>query len=112
MIFKDDYTRHPWMYCLPQKCDAVAAFRRFLGVACGHGTLSIVEFVRSDKGGRFVWKAFRGLCDEHGIRQESTTTGRPKCNDVAERALGLNQDAAAATVFEARRLFPTDYRYF
>ena len=106
MIVKDDFSRYAWTYHLRQKSDAAAAFKRFLADVRNHGTPSLVECVRSDNGGEFAGRAFRDLCDERGIRQEFTTPDTPKLNGVAERGLGLIQDAAAAAMFEAPRLFP------
>ena len=106
MIVKDDFSRYAWTYDLPMKSDAAAAFKRFLADVRGHGTPSLVECVRSDNGGEFAGRAFRDLCDERGIRQEFTTPDTPKLNGVAERGLGLIQDAAAAAMLEAPRLFP------
>ena len=62
--------------------------------------------VRSDNGREFFGGAFGELCRKRCIKQEFTPADSPKYNGVAERALGLINDAAAAARIQATELYP------
>ena len=67
--------------------------------------------VQSDNGREFFGGAFGELCRKHGIKQEFTPADSPKYNGVAERALGLINDAAVAARIQATELYPNTPNY-
>ena len=67
--------------------------------------------VRSDNGREFFGGAFGELCRNRGIKQEFTPVDSPKYNSVAERALGLINDAALAVRIQATELYPNAPNY-
>ena len=105
MIVKDDFTRRAWMYFLRSKSDAGSAFRSFLASVRADGIPSLVEIVRSDNGGEFFGGEFASVCNELLIKQEFTPAYSPQYNGVAERGLGLIEEAAMAARIQAKVLF-------
>ncbi|CAB1096609.1 unnamed protein product [Ectocarpus sp. CCAP 1310/34] len=105
MIVKDDFTRRAWMYFLKHKSDAGMAFRSFLASVRADGVPSLVEIVRSDNGGEFFGGEFASVCNELLIKQEFTPAYSPQYNGVAERGLGLIEEAAMAARIQAKVLF-------
>ena len=105
MIVKDDFTRRAWLYFLKNKSDAGSAFRSFLASVRADGVPSLVEIVRSDNGGEFFGGEFASVCNELLIKQEFTPAYSPQYNGVAERGLGLIEEAAMAARIQAKVLF-------
>ena len=91
---------------LRHKSDAASAFESFLAEVRADGIPSTVMAVRSDNGREFFGGAFGELCRKRCIKQEFTPADSPKYNGVAERALGLINDAAAAARIQATELYP------
>ena len=106
LIVRDDCTRFTRVYCLRHKSDAASAFKSFLAEVRADGTPSAVMAVRSDNGRQFFGGAFGELCRKRGIKQESTPADSSKYNCLAERALGLINDAAVAARIQATELYP------
>ena len=104
LIVRDDCTRFNRVYFLRHKSDAASAFESFLAEVRADGILSTVMAVRSDNGREFFGGAFGELCRKRCIKQEFTPADSPKYNGVAERALGLINDAAAAARIQATEL--------
>ena len=69
------------------------------------GIPSLVEIVRSDNGGEFFGGEFASVCFELLIKQEFTPAYSPQNNGVAERGLGLLEEAAMAARIQAKVLF-------
>ena len=106
LIVRDDCTRFNRVYFLRHKSDAARAFESFLAEVRADGIPSTVMAVRSDNGREFFGGAFGELCRKRCIKQEFTPADSPKYNGVAERALGLINDAAAAARIQATELYP------
>ena len=106
LIVRDDCTRFNRVYFLRHKSDAASAFESFLAEVRADGIPSTVMTVRSDNGREFFGGAFGELCRKRCIKQEFTPADSPKYNGVAERALGLINDAAAAARIQATELYP------
>ena len=106
LIVRDDCTRFNRVYFLRHKSDAASAFESFLAEVRADGIPSTVMAVRSDNGREFFGGAFGELCRKRCIKQEFTPADSPKYNGVAERALGLINDAAAAARIQATELYP------
>ena len=111
LIVRDDCTRLTRVYFLRHKADAASAFESILVEVQADGTPSAVMAVRSDNGREFFGEAFRELCRKRGIKQEFTPADSPKYNGVAERALGLVNDAAVAARIQATELYPSASNY-
>ena len=108
---RDDCTRFTRVYFLRHKSDAASAFESFLAEVRADGTPSAVMAVRSDNGREFFGGAFGELCRKRGIKQEFTPADSPKYNGVAERALGLINDAAVAARIQATEMYPDAPNY-
>ena len=106
MIVKDSCTRYAWIYFLERKSDAADAFRKFLTDVRGDGVPSEVERVRSDNGGEFFGGEFGDVCRQYCVKQEFINAKSPELNGVAERALGILQNATLAAQIQAPILFP------
>ena len=106
LIVRDDCTRFTRAYFFRHKSDAASAFESFLAEVRADGIPSTVMAVRSDNGREFFGGAFGELCRKRCTKQEFTPADSPKYNDVAERALGLINDAAVAARIQANALYP------
>ena len=106
LIVRDDCTRFNRVYFLRHKSDAASAFESFLAEVRADGIPSTVMAVRSDNGREFFGGAFGELCRKRCIKQEFTPADSPKYNGVAERALGLINDATTAARIQATELYP------
>ena len=106
LIVRDDCTRFNRVYFLRHKSDAASAFESFLAEVRADSIPSTVMAVRSDNGREFFGGAFGELCRKRCIKQEFTPADSPKYNGVAERALGLINDAAAAARIQATEQYP------
>ena len=111
LIVRDDYTRFIRVYFLRHKSDAASAFESFLVEVRADDTPSAVMAVRSDNVRVFFGGAFGELCRKRGNKQEFTPADSPKNNGVAERELGLINDAAVAARIQATELYPSAPNY-
>ena len=111
LIVRDDCTRFTRVYFQRHKSDAASAFESFLAEVRADGTPSAVIAVRSNNGIECFGGAFGELCRKRGIKQEFTPADSPKYNGVAERALGLINDAAVAARIQATELCPSAPTY-
>ena len=106
MIMKDDFTRYSWVYFLERKSDASDTFRKLLADVRADGVQSKVEIIRSNNGGEFFRGYFGDVCRQYCIKQEFTNAQGPELNGVAERTLGIIQNAALAARIQAPIIFP------
>ena len=111
LIVRDDCTRFTRVYFLRHKSDVAGAFESFLAEVRADGTPSAVVTVRSDNGREFFGGDFGELCRKRGIKQALTPVDSPKYNGVAERALGLINDATVAARIQATELYPNAPNY-
>ena len=72
----------------------------------GDGVPSEVERVRSDNGAEFFGGKFGNVGRQCYVKQEFTNAKSQELNRVAERALGIIQNAALAARIQAPILFP------
>ena len=105
-IVKGDFTRYSWVYSLQRKSDAADAFRKFLADVRADGVPSMVEIVRFDNRGELFSGDFGEMFRQYCIKQEFTDAKSPGLNGVAERALGIIQNAALGARIQASVLFP------
>ena len=105
MLVKDYYSHHAWVYLVKHKSDSGDAFRTFLANARADGVPSKVEIVRSDNRGGGFGGDFGEVC-QHCIKQELTNADSPQQNGVAERALGIIQNAGLTVCIQPPISFP------
>ena len=111
LIVRYECTRFTRVCFLRHKSDAASAFESFLAEVRADGTQSAVMTVRSDNGREFFGGAFGELYRKRDIKQEFTPADSPKYNGVAERALGLINDAAVFARIQVTELYPSAPNY-
>ena len=111
LIVRDNCTWFTRVYFLRHKSDEARAFESFLAEVRADGTPSAVMAVRSYNGRDVFGGAFGELCRKRGIKQEFTPADSPKYNGVAERTLGLIDDAAVAACIQTTELYPSAPNY-
>jgi transposase InsO family protein len=82
-LFKDDFSRFRYIYCIKQKSDVTSAIKRFLAEveAAGH----VGKQFSCDNGGEFKNKEVSNILHEKGIRQVFTMPYTPQQNGSSER---------------------------
>ena len=80
------------------------ALRKCLAVVRADGVPTKVEIVRSDNGGKFFREEFGEVCKQYCIKQEFTNAKYQ--NGLAERVLGIIQNAVLAACIQAPIIFP------
>jgi transposase InsO family protein len=84
MLIIDDYSRLTWVAFLKRKDEAFEKFKIFKSLTETQ-TGKRLKAVRSDRGGEFMSRYFKEVCDEHGIKREYTIPITPQQNGVVER---------------------------
>ena len=103
---RDDRTRFTRVYFLRHESDAASAFESFLAEVRANSTPSAVMDVRSDNEREGFGGTSGELCRKRDFKQEFTPADSPKYKGVAERALGLINDAAVTARIQATELYP------
>ena len=83
MLVIDDFSRLTWVSFLREKFDAFEKFKKFNALA-ENRTGRKLKAILSDRGGEFMSRDFKELCDRHGIKREYTILGTPQQNGVVE----------------------------
>jgi transposase InsO family protein len=84
MLVINDFSKLTWVAFLREKYDVFDNFKKFKALA-ENQTGRNLKAIFLDKGGEFMSRYFRELCDRHGIKREYTITGSPQQNGVVER---------------------------
>ena len=84
LTFIDDSSRKVWIYFLRSK-DLVFEHFKLFHALVERETGKKLKCLRSDNGGEYTSRLFRGYCTEHGIRHERTIPRTPEQNGLAER---------------------------
>ena len=84
VTFIDDATRKTWVYCIRQKYDVFATFKKWKYLV-ENETGKILKCLRYDNGGEYCSKEFDSYCSYHGIRRENTILGTPQENGASKR---------------------------
>jgi hypothetical protein len=79
----DDFSRRTWVSFLREKYDAFEKFKMFKALVENQTGIKL-KAIHSEKGGEFLSKYFKELCDRHGIKREYTISGTPQKNGVVE----------------------------
>ncbi|KAK2999470.1 hypothetical protein RJ639_023146 [Escallonia herrerae] len=66
LLFIDDYSRKTWVYFLKQKSEVFSNFKRFKALVKKQSGYQI-KAMRSDRGGKFISKEFKALCEENAF---------------------------------------------
>ena len=80
----DDATRKTWVYCIRQKSDVFATFKKWKALV-ENETRKKLKCLIYDNGGEYCSKEFDSYCSYHGIRREKIVPGTPQENGVSER---------------------------
>jgi hypothetical protein len=80
-----DFSRKVWVYLLKSKGECLEKFKEFKAFVETQSEHKIKVF-RSDNGGEYISKGFKGFLKAHGIEKQTSTPYRPQQNGVAERA--------------------------
>lgn len=105
MIVENDFTRHAWVYFPAPESGAADDLRKFSADARADGVPSEVVLAWCN-GGRFTGGDWGSVCRQYCRKQEFISAKRPELNGVAERALGITQNAALSARIQAPVLFP------
>lgn len=84
VTFVDDHTRYTRVYCIAQKSDVLACWRKFKALVenqCG----TSIKVLRSDNGREYINREFEEELSSCGIMHETTVPESPAQNGVAER---------------------------
>lgn len=73
-----------WTVLLREKSEAFSKFKTFKELA-EQETRTMVNTIRSDRGGEFMSQEFDSFCNTHGINIHTTTPYSPQQNGVVER---------------------------
>jgi transposase InsO family protein len=84
MLVIDDFSRLTWVSFLREKYDVFENFKKFKVLAENQTGRKLKE-IRSERGGEFLSRDFKDLCDRHGIKREYTIPGTSQQNGVVER---------------------------
>jgi transposase InsO family protein len=83
MLVIDDFSRLMWVSFLREKYDAFEKFKKFKVLSENQKGRKLKEILL-DRGGEFMSRDFKELCDRHGIKREYTILGTPQQNGVVE----------------------------
>ena len=90
----DDYSRHRWVRLLHSKSDAPDEIISFILEVEREKTPAKVSVFRADGGGEFDNQVLSKFFKELGIRREVSAPYSQFQNGVAERSMGIIDDAA------------------
>jgi transposase InsO family protein len=85
VTYIDDFSRKVWVYLLKSKGECLEKFKEFKALVETQSEHKIKVF-RSDNGGEYISKGFKGFLKAHDIEKQTFTPYRPQQNGVAERA--------------------------
>jgi hypothetical protein len=99
ILIINDYSRLTWVSFLKEKSEAFEKFKIFKALTKTQIGKRL-KAVRSDRGGVFMSRDFKELCDEHGIKREYTIPRTPQQNGVVERQNRTVQEMARSMMNE------------
>ncbi len=85
VMYIDDFSRKVWVYLLKSKGECLEKFNEFKALVETQSEHNIKVF-RSNNGGEYISKGFKGFLKAHDIEKQNSTPYRPQQNRVAERA--------------------------
>jgi transposase InsO family protein len=84
ITFIDDFTCYGHVYVVFHKSKALDCFRRFVNLVENQMERTIKN-MRTNRGCEYLFKQFRELCENKGIRRQLTIPGTPQQIGVVER---------------------------
>lgn len=84
LLIVDDHSRYMWLEVLRSKDEAFRYFRKIKALAETDRQAKLKAF-RTNRGGEFNSNEFTRLCEEEGIRRNTTAPYSPQQNGVVER---------------------------
>ncbi|RAW22074.1 hypothetical protein PC110_g21488 [Phytophthora cactorum] len=84
MTFIDNYSRHVTVYFMKAKSDVLSKFKIYKA-AMENATDNKIKRLRSDNGGEYTGRQFKGYLNRSGIKHEKTVPYTPQQNGLAER---------------------------
>ena len=84
VTFINDATRKTWVYCIKQKYDVFATFKKWKPLVENERGKKL-KCLRSDNGDEYCSKEFDSYNSHNGICKEKTVPGTPQENGVSER---------------------------
>ncbi len=85
VTYIDDFSRKVWVYLLKSRGECFEKFKEFNALVERQLEYKIKVF-RSDNGGEYISKGFKGFLKAHDIEKQTSTPYRPQQNRVAKRA--------------------------
>ena len=83
VTFIDDASRKTWVYLLHTKGQVFQYFHKSHAMV-ERETGNPLKRLRTNNGGEYISREFKGYFSKHGIRHEKTIPGTPQHNDVIE----------------------------
>lgn len=77
LLFVDDFSKKMWVYCLKEKSEALAVFKKFK-VMVENKTETNIKTLRTDRGGEFCSQSFAEFCEESGVSRQLTAPYTPQ----------------------------------
>ena len=77
ITFIDDATRKTWVYCIRQKYDVFAIFKKWKALV-ENEIGKVLNYLRFDNGGEYCNKDFNSYCSYNGIHRENTIPRTPQ----------------------------------
>ena len=101
LLITDDYSRYRWLKLLSTKDEAIQTLKSFIDEVEREKAPNRVSVIRSDCGGEFFNKELNNHFSKLGIRRERSAPYSQHQNGVAERAIGVVDDAARTMMLYA-----------
>lgn len=101
LLMTDDYSRYRWVKLLSTKDEAIQTLKSFIDEVEREKAPCRVSVIRSDCGGEFFNKELNNHLSKLGIRRERSAPYSQHQNGVAERAIGVIDDAARTMMLYA-----------
>ena len=99
ILFVDDYSRMMIVMYLKEKSKALQKFEWYMA-RVEKETRKRVKWLRSDRGGEFIWNEFNNFCIERGIKRHVSTPWTPEKNGIGKRRNRSIMDCAITLMIE------------
>lgn len=84
LTFKDEFTRHIWIYLIERKSEVITQFKRF-NLTIEKQSECNIKKLRTARGGEYTSTVFEIFCNDEGIKHEVISPYIPQHNGIAER---------------------------
>jgi len=83
-VLVDDFPRKTWIHFLAKKAETLEDVKEFK-ISIEKEAKTVIQGLRTDRGGEFTSNKFNKFCREHGIKRQLAALYTPQQNGVAER---------------------------